>query len=104
MCRSLTPAARGLGAAPKDFEPPKPFLPRVRGDHKADWLNAIRSSTRAACDFNGHGGLLAEIVLLGNVPIRAGKRVEWDGANLKIPNAPDAEQYLTREYRRGWEL
>jgi len=95
---------RWLGKAPADFKPPKPFLARAPGGHKADWLRAIRNNTRAACDFSEHGGLLTEIVLLGNVPIRAGKRIEWDAAKLKIPNAPDAEQYLTREYRKGWEL
>jgi hypothetical protein len=95
---------RWLGSPPQDFHPPEPFLPRIQGDHKADWLNAIRNGTRAGCDFSGYGGLLAEIVLLGNVPIRSGKRIEWDAANLKIPNVPEAEQYLTREYRKGWEL
>jgi predicted dehydrogenase len=95
---------RWLGEPAKDFRPPEPFLPRIPGGHKADWLNAIRNGTRAGCDFAGYGGLLAEVVLLGNVPIRSGKRIEWDAANLKIPNAPEAEQYLTREYRKGWEL
>lgn len=93
---------RWIGAPPSGFQPPAPFLPRVPRGHKADWLNAIRTGGRAACSFDGYGGLLAEVVLLGNVPIRSGKRIEWEAANLKIPNAPDAEPYLTREYRSGW--
>ena len=29
---------------------------------------------------------------------------EWDAKNLKIPNAPDAERFLRRDYRAGWSL
>ena len=36
--------------------------------------------------------------------IRAGKRLEWDGPNMKFPNAPDAEKFLRREYRDPWSL
>jgi hypothetical protein len=33
-----------------------------------------------------------------------GKRLLWDATNAKITNLPDANKYLTREYRKGWEL
>jgi hypothetical protein len=38
--------------------------------------------------------------------LRAGqnKRVEYDAANMSLKNAPEANQYLTREYRAGWAL
>jgi predicted dehydrogenase len=94
---------RLLGAKPQDFQPPARRLPRP-GNHKRDWLDAVRRGIRSGCDFAEYGGPLAEVVLLGNVSIRAGKRIEWDPVNLRIPNAPDAEQYLRREYRKGWEL
>ena len=32
--------------------------------------------------------MLTETILLGNVAIRAGKKLEWDGPNLKVTNAP----------------
>jgi hypothetical protein len=51
-----------------------------------------------------YAGLLTEAMLLGNVAVRAGKAIQWDGPNMKIPNAPEAEQYLHREYRKGWTL
>ena len=85
------------------FERPKPFIPRV-GDHKVDWLNAIRGGPPAGSDFALFGGPLAEVVLLGNVAIRTGKKLDWDHANLKATNAPEADQYIRREYRKGWEF
>jgi hypothetical protein len=36
--------------------------------------------------------------------LRAGKKVEWDAVNLKITNDSDANQYVTRDYRKGWEV
>jgi hypothetical protein len=43
-------------------------------------------------------------VLLGNVAIRLGKKLEWDGPGLKVTNCPEAAQYIRREYRKGWTL
>jgi len=31
-------------------------------------------------------------------------RVEWDAANMRFPNLPAADQYLTKDYRAGWKL
>lgn len=50
-------------------------------------------------------GPMAEAILLGTVAIRVpGVKLEWDAANLKIPNYPEAEQYLSRKYRDGWNI
>ncbi len=87
----------------KDFPPPKPFLPRV-GDHKRDWLNAIRTGKPAGSDFALYGAHLAEVVLLGNVAIRAGEKLNWDGENLKARNCPRADRFIRREYRKGWDF
>jgi hypothetical protein len=38
------------------------------------------------------------------VSLRAGMRVEYDPVNMKITNSPEADKYLVREYRKGWEL
>ena len=49
---------------------------------------------------------LTEVMLLGIVALRAGqsRRILYDGAKMEITNAPEANQYLTREYRSGWTL
>jgi predicted dehydrogenase len=51
-----------------------------------------------------YAGRLTETVLLGNVALRAGKRIEWDGDAMKVTNAPEAQQYVSREYRKGFEV
>jgi hypothetical protein len=49
-------------------------------------------------------GPVTETILLGAVALRAGKKVNYDSENMKITNHPDANKYLFREYRKGWEL
>ena len=38
------------------------------------------------------------------VALRAGKKIAYDSANMKITNDEEANKYLTREYRKGWEI
>ena len=47
---------------------------------------------------------ITDAVNLGTVALRAGKKVLFDSEKMKITNAPDANRYLVREYRKGWEL
>jgi len=41
---------------------------------------------------------------LGNVALRAGKKLYWDGPGMKIINAAEAQQYVRYQYRQGWTL
>jgi predicted dehydrogenase len=85
-------------------------LPR-NGKHdegqKAEWVEAIRNGKpeTALANFD-YAAMLTETILLGNVAMRAGqgKRLEWDGPNLRVTNWPEAERYIKGEYRKGWEL
>jgi hypothetical protein len=43
-------------------------------------------------------------MLLGNVAIRTGQKLLWDGPNMKITNIPEANKFLRRRYRQGWTL
>ena len=48
---------------------------------------------------------LTEIILLGDIALRVGQKLEWDGPGMKATNAPEADQYLNgKPYRAGWEL
>jgi len=87
----------------KEFKRPAPFIPRSIG-HKKEWLAAIKGGPAAGSNFTDYGGPLTEVVLLGNVAVRTGKKLEWDPVNLKAKNAPESDQYVKREYRKGWEL
>jgi hypothetical protein len=41
-------------------------------------------------------------MLLGVVALKAGRKIEYDGANMRITNVRAANQYLQREPRAGW--
>jgi hypothetical protein len=51
-----------------------------------------------------YAGPLTEIALLGNVAVFTGKKIKWDGSQMKVTNAPEANKFLSREYREGWAL
>jgi hypothetical protein len=70
---------------------------------KNEWVEAIKKndSTIAVSNFD-YAAMLTETILLGNVAMRVGKKLMWDGPNLKVTNAPEAAQYIKRTYRNGW--
>jgi predicted dehydrogenase len=87
----------------KGFTPPKPTIPRSIGHH-AEWIKACKEGkTDTTCNFD-YSGALTESVLLGNVAYRTGKALEWDAKALKATNAPEADQYVKKQYREGWEV
>jgi predicted dehydrogenase len=90
----------------KSYTPPPKTLrrPEVIGNIVCDeWLAACKGGEPASCNFEV-GGLLAEVVILGNIAIRTGKRLDWDGENMRITNDEEANGYLQKEYRSGWSL
>ncbi|MCL4179925.1 MAG: Gfo/Idh/MocA family oxidoreductase [Verrucomicrobia bacterium] len=82
--------------------PPK-TLPRSPG-HYHEWVAACRGGPPAGSNFVDHAGLLTEVCLLGNVAVRARKRLDWDGPNFRITNDATANRLLHRDYRKGWTL
>ena len=85
-----------------DFKRPEPFVPRSIGHHK-EWIHAIKNRGTTTCNFD-YSGALTEAVLLGMVSYRSGKKIEWDAENLKVTNSPEAQQFVHKEYRKGWIL
>jgi hypothetical protein len=48
---------------------------------------------------------MTETVLLGVLALRApGQRLEWDSERLQVKNAPELNQHVHVEYRKGWTL
>ena len=85
-------------------------LPRLpEGDryfptrHQQDWVRACKKGEQPCSSFN-YSGPLTEMVLLGNVALAAGGRIEWDRKKMKITNDAEANQFLRRKYRQGWSL
>lgn len=98
------------GARTEDFTRVPQSLPRWPGSaenndraHHHEWIEACKGNAHALSSFNT-AGPMTEAVLLGNVALRAGAKVEWNATQLKVTNHPEANQFIKKEYRRGWEL
>ena len=86
-----------------DYKPPEQTIPRSIGHH-AEWIKACKDGTQnTTCNFD-YSGALTETVLLGNVAYRTGKSLDWDAKKLKATNCPEADVYISKEYRKGWEV
>jgi len=90
-------------AKAKEVGKPPRVLPRSPG-HYQEWILACKGGAPAGSNFVDHAAHLAEVVLLGNIAIRTGKRLAWDGAGMKITNDADANKYVQEPYREGWAL
>jgi len=78
-------------------------LARSPGHHK-EWIDACKSGQPAGSNFN-YGGPLTELALLGIIAMRCkGRKLEWDSANMKFVNCPEANPLLTPSFRAGWTL
>jgi hypothetical protein len=87
----------------KNSTPQKTAAENSAEDANNIWINSFKNNTQSPGSFL-YTGPVTETILLGGVALRAGKRVEYDSANMKITNVPEANKYLVREYRKGWEL
>ena len=86
----------------KNFTPPPKTIPDSIG-HYAEWIKACKDGSPTTCNFD-YSGALTESVLLGNVAYRVGRSLEWDAANLQAINCPEADKFISKEYRPGWEV
>ncbi len=86
------------------YTKPAETIPRIKGQsHYRDWLDACKGGTPACSNFS-YAGPLTEVANLANIALRAGKKIEWDSAAMRVTNDESANQYVTKEYRKGWEL
>ena len=86
----------------KDFTRPPESIPKSIG-HYAEWIDACKNGGPTTCHF-GYAGWLTEANHLGNVAFRAGRKLVWDAAKMRATNAPEADRFLERSYRKGWKL
>jgi predicted dehydrogenase len=84
--------------------------PRDRGQGwrqrfgEAPWVAAFKGGKPTYGDFL-LAGPISDAFTLGAVSLRlGGRRLRFDAVNVKVTNVPESNKYLTREYRKGWEL
>jgi predicted dehydrogenase len=93
----------------KNFKKPEPWMPRTHGmgdtdaRHLQEWAAACRGGAPAMSNFN-YAARLAETMILGNLALRAGGRIEWDAAKQVVTNLPAANKFIKREYRKGYSI
>jgi len=86
-----------------DIEQPEVEIESSPG-HFAEWVRAIKGGQPAKSNFTDYAGPLTETILLGNLAVWCGQKVEWDAKNLKPTNLPELEAVVRREYRAGYEV
>jgi hypothetical protein len=82
---------------------PKAALLPPLGDFQKQWINACKGNLKTACDFD-YAGNMIEMMLLGLVAYRVGKKISYDGAAGRVTDSPEANELLSRKYRAGWTL
>ncbi|HET8965584.1 MAG TPA: Gfo/Idh/MocA family oxidoreductase [Candidatus Acidoferrum sp.] len=84
------------------FGKPAQKLPRIPGQrHELNWVDAAKGKAEASCPFE-YAAKLTEVMLLGVVALRAGRKISYDGDNMRVTNVAAANDFLKREYRKGW--
>jgi len=74
------------------------------GNHYAAFVVDCLGGAKTESHF-AQSGPMTEAILLGTVAIRVpDQQLEWDFENLKFTNFPEAEKYLSRNYRKGWKI
>jgi len=89
----------------REIGKPERMLERSPG-HVEEWVMACkgeRPADFARSNFD-YAGPFTEAILLGNVALRVGRRLEWDAERMEVTNVPQANAYVTKEYRDGWSI
>ena len=89
----------------KEVPEPEKTLPR-NGSIFSEFIQACKGGATTTSNFPDSAGPLTEMILLGILAMRAGpgKKLLWDGPNLKCTNVPAVNRYVKRDYRKGWEV
>src|SRR5205807_7707884 len=84
----------------KEFPVPRPG----HEDHYRQFVEACRGNGQTSTPFS-YSGPLTESVLLGCLATRFPQTtLEWDAASLKVTNVDEANRFVRRRYRKGWEV
>jgi predicted dehydrogenase len=100
-----SPSYFPLGARPAT-NPPQ-MIPRVRMTNYQEFVQACKGGTAPGSNFE-YAVPLTRMVQFGNLVLRAGLKPGesflWDEKTMTSPDRPEVKQFLTKEYRKGWEL
>jgi predicted dehydrogenase len=92
---------RGIAAPEPPARRPGGEAPRISAGLR-QWIEACKGGAQSPGSFR-NAWPISEAVNLYAVALRTGRRIQYDAESMKITNLPDANRYLSREYRKGWE-
>ncbi len=80
-------------------------VPRIEKSHELNWVAACKGQGKESSPIE-YASQLTETMLLGIAALRSGqgKKLLYDAGRMSFSNAPEANKYLTREYRAGWSV
>ena len=88
----------------QEFQRPEKTIARSVG-HRREWVDACRAGKpRDAKAGFWYSAPFTESLLVGLLPIFAGKRIEWNTKTLTATNAPELAPFIRKSYRPGFEL
>jgi predicted dehydrogenase len=88
----------------REYGKPPKSLPRSPG-HYQEWIDACKAGKpEDARSGFWYAGPFTEALLVGNLAVRLGRRVEWDSKAMRSPNCPEADNYITKVYRTGYSI
>jgi hypothetical protein len=67
------------------------------------WIDAFREKKQSPGSFL-LAGPISETINLAAIALRTRKKIIYDSQKMEITNLSDANKFLRREYRPGWEL
>ncbi|MBN1999000.1 Gfo/Idh/MocA family oxidoreductase [candidate division KSB1 bacterium] len=82
--------------------PKEKILPPM-GGFQQEWIDACKGDKKTSCDFEYSGNLI-EMMLLGLVAYRVGKKLDYDPVSGTVTNSSEGENLLGKQYREGWTL
>jgi predicted dehydrogenase len=85
-----------------DYKPPAPTLPRAE-EHHSEWINACKGGPPTQANFQ-YAARLTEGLLVGQLAIRVGKKIEWDEKQMQATGCPEANAFIQPQFRSGWEV
>ena len=100
--RALLPAHRGADLTYYRPRPEDALIPPL-GGFQQEWIHACKGSLKTTCDFD-YNGKMTEMLLLGLVAYRAGRKISYNGATGRVTDSAEADALLRRTYRPGWTL
>ncbi len=75
----------------------------VSENHTANFIEGMKSRTQPVSDVWSHNRML-EICHLSNIAMRLDRALQWDPNNREIIGDDQANAFLSREYRSGYEI